>query len=356
MNHRENLLSLLRRKGFEYIPPQFGLTPHLVDVYREKTGSDLSYQDFFDMPWRDVPDIKVTDNTGKFLAWYSCPLKEGTLIDNWGIAHVPGSAEAMHMTRMLHPLQGITDFEKIREYPFPHFENGDNSHQKPLVDALHKRGLAAVGNMQVTIWETSWYIRSMEDLMMDMMSEEVAAKFILDAVTEQAVIRALSYARAGVDIIYLGDDIGMQSEIMMSGELYRTWLKPRLKKVIDEIKNFNPEIIIMYHSCGYVLPFIEDLIEAGVDVLNPIQPESMNYREIVSAYGERLSFHGCIGTQTVMPFGSPSEVKIAVKECLDTMGPKGGMLAAPTHVLEPEVPWENIIAYVEACREYSEKK
>jgi len=108
----------------------------------------------------------------------------------------------------------------------------------------------------------------------------------------------------------------------------------------------------MYHSCGHVLPFIEDLIEVGIDVLNPIQSESMDYREITATYGDRLSFHGCIGTQSVMPFGTPAEVKAAVKECLDTMGSKGGMLAAPTHVLEPEVPWENIIAYVEACREY----
>jgi uroporphyrinogen decarboxylase len=192
----------------------------------------------------------------------------------------------------------------------------------------------------------------MEDLMMDMQGDEPAASFILDKITEEAVIRARSFVSAGADIIYLGDDIGMQRSIMMNLDLYRTWLKPRLKTVIDAAKKLNSDIIIMYHSCGYVTPFIEDLIEAGVDVLNPIQPESMNYREIVSAYGDRLSFHGCIGTQTLMPFGSPSEVKIAVRECLDTMGPKGGMMVAPTHVLEPEVPWENIIAYVEACREY----
>jgi uroporphyrinogen decarboxylase len=352
MNQRENLLSLLRRTGYEFIPCQFSLTPHLVNVFHEKTGYSGFYGDYFDMPWRDIPDIKVPDNTGQFLSWYPLPLKEGTKIDDWGIAHEPGSAEAKHMTRMLHPLQGIEDFEKIRGYPFPKFEEGDGTDQRLSVEELHKRGLVAVGNMQMTIWETAWYLRSMEDLMMNMMTGEPAAAFILDKVAEQAVIRALSYTKAGADILYLGDDIGMQSRIMMSVELYRTWLKPRLKRVIDAAKALNPDLIVIYHSCGYVLPFIDDLIDAGVDVLNPIQTESMDYREVVAVFGDRLSFHGCIGTQRLMPFGTPAEVRAAVKECLDSMGSRGGMMVAPTHILEPEVPWENILAYVDACRAY----
>jgi uroporphyrinogen decarboxylase len=304
------------------------------------------------MPWRNIPDIRVPDNTGQFLSWYPFPLKDGTKIDDWGIAHEPGSAEAKHMTRMLHPLRGIGDFEKIKDYPFPKFEEGDGTSQRSSVEEFHKRGLAAVGNMQMTIWETAWYLRSMEDLMTDMMTGEPAAAFILDKVTEQAIIRASSYTKAGVDILYLGDDIGMQSRIMMSVELYQTWLKPRLKRVIDAAKALNPDLIVIYHSCGYIFPFIDKLIDAGVDVLNPIQTESMDYREVVAVFGDRLSFHGCIGTQRLMPFGTPDEVRAAVKECLDSMGPRGGMMVAPTHILEPEVPWENILAYAEACRAY----
>jgi uroporphyrinogen decarboxylase len=353
MTERENLLSLLRREGFDHIPPSFSLTPHLIDVYREKTGSSLDYTEYFEMPWRDIPDIRMPDNSAAFLPWYPQTLKNGTGIDVWGIAHEKGSAEAMHMTRMLHPLQGIEDLEKIRDYPFPDFSKGDGSGQKHVVDDLHRRGLAAVGNMQMTIFETSWYLRSMEDLMMDMMQEADAASFILDNITEQAVIRAQSYARAGADIIYLGDDIGMQRSIMMSVDLYRAWFKPRLRQVIDAAKEVNRDVIIFYHSCGYVTPFINDLIEAGVEVLNPIQAESMDYREVIREYGDRISFHGCIGTQSVMPFGTPSQVKAAVKDCLDTRGAKGGIMAAPTHILEPEVPWENILAYVEACGEYT---
>ena len=97
---------------------------------------------------------------------------------------------------------------------------------------------------------------------------------------------------------------------------------------------------------------IPHLIDAGVDVLNPIQSECMDFEEIYRKYGDRISFHGTIGTQTVMPFGTPEEVKAEVWKNLDIAGEKGGLMVAPTHMLEPEVPMENILAYVEACREY----
>ena len=138
----------------------------------------------------------------------------------------------------------------------------------------------------------------------------------------------------------------------MSEVLYGTWLKPRLKRIIDEVKKVNPDILIFYHSCGLIEPLIPQLIEAGIDVLNPIQCECMDFEEIYKKYGSQVSFHGTIGTQTVMPHGTPEEVKQAVWENLDVAGEKGGLFVAPTHMVEPEVPLENILAYVEACRTY----
>ncbi len=195
-------------------------------------------------------------------------------------------------------------------------------------------------------------MRGMENLMMDMMSEDEMAEALLDRVTEASVLRAESYVRSGADALFLGDDIGMQHSIMMSEELYCTWLKPRLKKVIDAARAINPEVVVFYHSCGFVTPFIPHLIEAGVDVLNPVQPECMDFGEIHAAYGDRLSFHGTIGTQSVMPFGTPDEVRRKVFENLDIAGDKGGLFAAPTHLLEPEVPVENVAAYIKACQDY----
>ena len=132
---------------------------------------------------------------------------------------------------------------------------------------------------------------------------------------------------------------------------YVEWIKPRLAKVIQRAKEIKPDIIVFYHSCGYVEPLIPHLIEAGIDVLNPVQPECMDFEEIFKKYGDKVAFHGTIGTQSTMPFGTPEDVKAAVKRNLDIAGPKGGLLVAPTHLLEPEVPLDNVVAYVEACRD-----
>jgi len=353
MNDRENLISLFRRKGYERVPVSFYLCPSLDAEYLKQTKAEMYYGDYFGFPWKDCPQLGLEHNPEQFLPWYkNTPLAEGTWIDYWGVAHEPGSKEAFHMTRMRHPLQGIDDLETIKSYPFPDHAKGKTSYQKPAVDAIHAEGKAAAGGMECTLWETAWYLRSMEDLMVDMMSDDPIAEFILDKVTEQSCIRAEAFARAGVDMIMTGDDIGTQKTAMMSLELYRKWIKPRFKKIIDAARAIKPDILIHYHSCGYATPFIEDLIEAGVDILNPLQSESMDVFEILKEYGDRLSFTGAVGTQTVMPFGTPDEVKQTVYKILDAAGEKGGILPMPTHILEPEVPWENIIAYVEACKSY----
>ena len=351
MNQRENILALLRREPYEWMPVEFSLCPSLVEEYKRRTGSEKSYDEYFQFPWAGIGDIRVQQDTSQYEQYHS-NLKKGGVIDLWGVAHEPGSEAAKHMTYMRCPLKGIDSFAEVKAYPLPDFAAGAASHQKVQADSIRARGLAVMGGMQCTIWETAWYIRGMEDLMMDMMSDDPIAAYLLDAVTERSVIRAQSYARAGADLLYLGDDIGMQRTPMMSIDLYCKWLKPRLKQVIDAARAINPNIVVLYHSCGHATPFIPHLIEAGVDVLNPVQPESMDFREVYKEFGGKVSFHGTIGTQTTMPFGTPQEVKDTVFAHLEIAKEKGGLFVAPTHLLEPEVPWENILAYVEACREY----
>ena len=353
MNKCENFLSLLRRKGYSEVPVEFSLCASLIEQFKERTLSNQEVCDYFEMPWRNIGDIRLKNqDTEKFKKYYDFELKPGTTIDMWGVAHEPGSEAAKHMTYMRHPLKNVTDMEQLLAYPFPDFISGSTEHQKIEVEQIHAKGLAAVGGMQCTIWETAWYIRSMEELMMDMMTDDLKAEFLLDRITELSSKRAESFAKSGADILFLGDDIGMQSTTLMSERLYIDWLKPRLKKVIDKAKAVKPDIIVFYHSCGFATPFIPHLIEAGIDVLNPVQPECMDFEEIHALYGDRLSFHGTIGTQTTMPFGTPEDVRKEVFKNLSIAGDKGGLFIAPTHVLEPEVPWENIMAYVNACKEF----
>jgi uroporphyrinogen decarboxylase len=353
MNARENFLSLLRRKGYVYHPVEFNLCPSLIETFNTKTASGLPYERYFKMPWECVSDGIISKADEQiYRKYYNFELKKSTHIDVWGIAHEPGSEAAMHMTYMHHPLKDLTTIEELAAYPYPDYLNADFSHQKAECEAIHAKGLVALGSMQVTIWETAWYLRSMEQLMMDMLTDKEKAAWLIDKVLEASIFRAQQFARAGCDILFFGDDIGMQQSIMMSEEMYLEWFKPRLKRLIDEVKTINPEILIFYHSCGFVTPFIPHLIEAGIDVLNPVQPECMDFEELHRLYGHQLSFHGTIGTQTTMPFGTPEEVKALVKKNLTLAGKKGGLFCTPTHMLEPEVPWENIIAYCEACSEF----
>lgn len=355
MTERENFFSIIRRTGYERIPVMYNFCPYLEQSCSAKVEQLLKETGFTPSPMINAEGIPVKNpDTSRFLPYYDS-LKEGSTIDEFGIAYEPGSAAAMHMTHMRHPLENAETVEEIMAYPFPEFEASEElvKEKRAYNESLKAQDKVICGNMQCTIWETSWYLRGMENLMMDMMSEEPSAEYLLDKITDLAIQRAEYFIRTGEDVLYFGDDVGMQRTIMMSEQLYCTWLKPRLKKVVDAAHALKEDIIIFYHSCGFVEPFIPHLIDVGIDVLNPVQPECMDFEQIHAAYGDRISFHGTIGTQTTMPFGTPEEIRSLVFHNLDIAGEKGGLLVSPTHLLEPEVPWENIKAYIEACRDYT---
>lgn len=352
MTDRENIIGLFRRTGFERLMPEYSMVPDLqkrFDAYCRQTGYEPPAPAFVSIP--GVP-VDVPRSADFWQQFYDRPFKDGTYFDEYGVAWEPGSEACFHMRHMVHPLEPAGSLEELERYPYPTYAGEPTREMLEAVARGHAQGKFCMGGMQCTVWETAWYTRGMEALMMDMLEEPELADCVLDKVTENAVHRAQAFARAGVDGLYLGDDVGMQHTGMMSLPLYRRFLKPRLKRVIDAARAIRPDLIVLYHSCGYVRPYIDDLIEVGVDVLNPVQPESMEFRELYETYRGRLSFCGVLGTQTLMPFGTAQEVREATFAAMDFVGPQGGLLACPTHVMEPEVPLENVIAYLEACRDY----
>jgi uroporphyrinogen decarboxylase len=140
--------------------------------------------------------------------------------------------------------------------------------------------------------------------------------------------------------------------MLMSPSTWRRWLKPRLARIIATARAVNPDIIVRYHSDGNPGAIIPELIEIGVDVLNPVQPECLDPAEVKRRFGDSLAFWGAMGTQTTMPFGSPEEVARVVRERIETIGAGGGLVLAPTHVLQPDVSWENILAFFDAIDRY----
>jgi uroporphyrinogen decarboxylase len=347
---RENLIRAARRQGFEWVPLDLLLCDSQVKAFHDKFG-DIDYFDWFGVDFRWV---NLAEHPG-----FSDPVKlfpreilpAGTDIDVLGIGHSKGSEAAYHMTRMHHPLQGCDDIGEIARYPLPVFGREENRPLFDEVERLHRLGLATMCQMQMTIWEASWYIRSMPDLLMDMMCNDDKATVLFDKVTDYAVRRARLYAEAGVDILSMGDDVGMQTGPMISVELWEQWIKPRFRSVIDAAREINPNVLIFYHSCGDATAFIDGLIDCGVDILNPIQPECMDFNEVHARYGDRLSFWGTLGTQRLMPFGTPEEVREVTLDRIRTAGEKGGLIIGPTHLVEPEVPFENLAAMKLAARE-----
>jgi len=206
--------------------------------------------------------------------------------------------------------------------------------------------------MPVTIFEVSWQLRGMENLLLDFLENKPFAIYLLDFITEMRRFMIRRFAEAGVDHIHLGDDMGTQRGMLISPKMWREWFKERMRSIILVAKKVNPEVIISYHSDGNIEKIIPELIEIGIEVLNPVQPEAMDPVKLKQKYGNKLAFWGTVGTQSTMPFGTPKEVKKVVKQRIETVGDGGGLLISPTHMLEPEVPWENIRAFFEAVEEY----
>jgi uroporphyrinogen-III decarboxylase len=147
-------------------------------------------------------------------------------------------------------------------------------------------------------------------------------------------------------MIWTGDDIGSQNEMMISPRMWRKYLKPRMATFISELKAINPDIKIAYHSDGNIMRIIPELIEIGVDVLNPIQPASMDPAQIKSEFGDKLCFWGSIDEQHTLPFGSTVDVEEEVHLRLETIGREGGLILAPTHHVQLDTPLENFWAMV----------
>jgi uroporphyrinogen decarboxylase len=347
---REDLLRCLRRQGFEKVHLDFVFCKSQIEEFKKQFGNS-DYETYFGLTHRklEIP-VKRNYSDGR-KQFHREILPDSTVFDEYGIGHSKGSAAAFHMTRMHHPLRGAS-LQEIAEYPYPTVDESKIGEFQNEIKTLRNNGLASLGFMQMTVWEASWYLRSMEELMLDMMMEDESATILFDKITDFACEKARAYATAGTDILSLGDDIGTQTSIMLDVELWEKWLQPRLIKVIKAAKEIKPDILIFYHSCGYIIPFIDKLIESGVEILNPIQPECMSFDQVNKQYGDRLSFWGTLGTQQLLPYGTAQEVYAQTLANLNGCGLKGGIVIGPTHMVEPEVPWENLIAITEAVKEF----
>jgi len=163
---------------------------------------------------------------------------------------------------------------------------------------------------------------------------------------------AVRMTRAGVDMIRVIGDIAMQDRIIMGPDTWREVDKPRMAKLIADCKAANPDLFMFIHSDGDVTDLMDDLVEIGFDVVNPIQPECMDPVAVKQRYGDRITLHGGVSLQRTLPNGTREEVRAEIEHLIRKCGYNGGLVVFPSNVLQPDTPIENIIACFHAVRDF----
>jgi uroporphyrinogen decarboxylase len=266
--------------------------------------------------------------------------------DVWGIHWVKKGAFNQIVAS---PLEEATP-EQMRAYRFPFGHSDELLAQMDRV--VRDAGDCFLGcDVSPCVFEMYWRLRGMEPALMDMAAEPELAAEMMGRCADFAVhLSQEACCRFPLDWLWTGDDVASQQALIMSPRTWREMIKPHLKRVCQVGKQH--ELPVAYHSCGAIRPIIGDLIEIGVDVLNPIQCncEGMDPLDLKREFGARLAFMGGVDTQGVLPNGSVGEVRAATRRLIDGMAVDGGgYILAASHTIPPETPMENIFAmYAEA--------
>ena len=209
-----------------------------------------------------------------------------------------------------------------------------------------------MGGCACTLFELSWYLRGMERVLEDMVANKDFMHAYLDRLMKWIDEAGTRMVGLGVDIIWIGDDFGTQDRMIISPQLFREFFKPRYARLFSRWKAINPAVKIAFHSDGNIYPIIPDLIEVGLDILNPVQPKSMDPARLKKEYGDKLTLWGTVDIQEVLPFGTAEDVANEVKLRVQTVGKGGGLILSPAHNIQCEVPLANILSFYESAKTF----
>lgn len=274
--------------------------------------------------------------------------------DIWGVVREPVSYGAGSYDEICHyPLGNIENIGELSNFiwPEPAWWRYDNLDQK--IKEINKEGravLAANGN----IFESSWYMRGFEKMLMDLIEQPELANAIMTKVTDYFIAyfrNMLQAARGQIDIVFTADDLGAQEGLLMSRDLWTKMIKPhhiRLNRALHEF-----DVAVMYHTDGAVMEIIPDLIDMGIDILQPLQfdAKGMDPERLKTLYGDRLCFYGGVSVQKTLPFGTVQDVQREVADRKKVLGANGGYILAPSHAIQAGTPPENIVAFLESGRQ-----
>ncbi len=298
-----------------------GLKVSRPDDYEEKIASLVPDQ------YKNNPELKITDNGRVVRVHEGSDYLEDTL---WC------------------PLQDVEDAAELERYPFPQED------WLTVPDDLESRiqelkDRACVVQSSITqSFKAAWLLRGMDNVLMDYLVRPDLIEALHDRIYVYNTAYASRLVKAGVDMVNIIGDLGMQKGMIMAPDVWRKFDKERLRVMFRTLKAINPDLKMYMHTDGDVRAIIPDLVEVGLDVLNPIQPECMDPVEIKRQYGDRLVLQGGVSLQRTLPFGSPQDVADEVKYLIENCNVDGGFVVGPSNDLFKEIPPENIVAMYEA--------
>jgi len=280
--------------------------------------------------------------------------------DEWSIRYRMPKGHGYYFDIVESPLANL-DMDSLKDYqwPDPHDSGRREGLEEEVRDLYKNTDYALFLNAPTSgIFEKSSALRGFENFYMDLVVNPKFAEIILDKMLEFYLDyweEILPLVGRYVQIIKMGDDLGGQDGPLINPELYRRMIKPRHKEIFSFIKK-RTDAKLYLHSCGAIYEFIPDIIECGVDILNPIQvsAKGMDTKRLKQEFGDKLSFWGGIDTQRVLTFGTPEDVEEEVKRRIVDLAPGGGYILSSVHNIQPNVPPENIVAMFEAARKYGE--
>lgn len=202
-------------------------------------------------------------------------------------------------------------------------------------------------------WERAWALRGMENILMDMVAEPSFVHELFERLMELHLEAIDKILHLPFDSIRFGDDFGGQKGLIMGLPYWHKFIKPRLAKMYGKVRDAKK--IVSIHSCGDNSEILGEMIDLGLQIFNPAQPEANDLPALKKEYGKNLTFEGGIGTQVTLPFGTPEQVREEIRRCRHVLGKNGGLIMTTTKPIRPEVPVENAVAAVETIIEEARK-
>jgi len=263
----------------------------------------------------------------------------------WGYHPAAGPLQRLSAARTLAGLAGAVSPRLA--------EPGRHDGLAKQVAAWRAQGLAVAGgppHLGGELFETAYRLRGFEEFLLDLAARKSVAHYLLDQLMDVLIENVVLLAQAGVDVLLLDDDVAMPTGLIVGPATWREFFKPRLAQIIRTARAIAPDLIVFYHSAGDFTRLIPDLLEIGVNVVNPLQPDCMDAAAIKREFGDRLALWGTVGTAALWDHGTADQIRAEVRHRIETLGP-AGLLLAPAYDLD-FAPFVNIVAFCEAVDEF----